>query len=185
MLGLRPTKELEPIWCEETTDALDSKKFTADCGPTRGATQIAEIPPLKDNLLGTLEWDDNFNWYRGKIYVADTSFDISLSPHEGTDASTALSRAKQIVRAFENYQTMAAEYAVDCLLDLKNDVWLEDGEEAVSADEFKAKMTLEALTIEADGSVTFWHHDGDLFWGHSIEVCVDSNDQCTSADIPG
>lgn len=80
---------------------------------------------------------------------------------------------------------MAADYAVDGLLELKNDTWLEDGETELSADEFKAKMVLEAITVEADGDVTFWHHDGGLFWGHSIQVCIDANDKCTSTDIPG
>lgn len=156
-----------------------------DYGPIPEPKQPSETPPLIDGLLGTLAWDDNLNWYRGEVRLANTSFKVSLTPDEGTDASNALSRAKQIIEDLEQYQQMAADYAVHGLLELKNDIWLEEGGEKVSADEFKAKMMLEAITVEADSNVTFWHNDGDLFWGHSIQVCIDENDKCISTDIPG
>ncbi len=117
--------------------------------------------------------------------MANTSFDLSLNPEEGTDASSAVSRAKQIVQNFERYRELAADYAVDGLLELKNDTWLQEGEKEVTAEEFKARMQLEEITVEPDGDVTSWHRAGDLFWGHSIQVCIDDEDKCTSTDIPG
>lgn len=156
-----------------------------DYGPVPETRSPSGTPPLIDELLGTLEWDDNLNWYHGQVNVAGASFDLSLNPNEGTDVSTALSRAKQIIGDFERYRQVVTDYAVEGLLDLKNEVWLHEDEDEVSADEFKSKMTLEAITVESDGGVTFWHRDGDLFWGHSIQVCIDSNDKCSSTDIPG
>ena len=169
----------------EMSEMYSIKTLVRDSGPVPEPKKPSGTPPLVDELLGTLAWDDNLNWYRGEVRAAGASFELSLHPDEGTDASGALSRAKQIVKEYERYRTMAADYAVDGLLGLKNDTWLEDGEKELSADEFKAKMVLEAITVEADGDVTFWHHDGDLFWGHSIQVCIDAMDKCTSTDIPG
>jgi len=31
-------------------------------------------------------------------------------------------------------------------------------------------MELQSISILPNGSFVFWHKDGDLFWGHSIEV---------------
>lgn len=142
----------------------------------------SEKSPLVDPLLGTLEWDDTINWYCGEVQVATASFDLILNADE---VPSALLRAKQIVENFEQYRKMIAEYAVEGLLELKNDVWLGEDEKEFSAEEFKAKMTLKTITVESDGDVIFWHHDGDLFWGHSIMVCIDASDNCTDIDIPG
>lgn len=170
---------------DDISDEYAIETLVRDHGPIPAQRQPSGTPPLVDDLLGTLEWDDNLNWYRGHLKILQFSFDLSLRPDQGTDASNALSRAKQIVRNFDGYRQLAANFAVAGLLDLKNDIWLHEGENEISAGEFIAKMTLEAITVECDGDVAFWHHDGDLFWGHSIQVCIDANDKCTSTDIPG
>lgn len=169
----------------EISDAYSIKTLARDHGPVPESKQPSGTPPIVDDLLGTLQWDDNLNWYRGEVRVANASFDLSLDPVEETDASGALSRAKQIVEDFERFRKMAADYAVDGLLQLKNDTWLDEAEQQITADEFRARMKLEAISVEADDGVTFWHHDGDLFWGHSIQVCIDASDNCTGTDIPG
>ncbi len=94
-------------------------------------------------------------------------------------------RAKEIALAFSRYRAMAADFAVNDLLDLKNSNWLGDGETEVTAEQFNSKMKLTSITVDPDRAVTFWHSDGDLFFGHSIQVCIDSKNRCTSTDIPG
>ncbi|MBM79439.1 MAG: hypothetical protein CMJ78_02445 [Planctomycetaceae bacterium] len=170
---------------DNISDDYSIKTLVRDHGPVPEQKQPSGTPPLVDDLIGTLRWDDNLNWYRGQVRVGDVTFEIKLNPDEGIDASSALMRVKQIVEDFERYQQLAADYAIDGLLELKNDTWLDEGEEEVSSEFFKAKMTLQAITVEADGEVTFWHHDGGLFFGHSIQVCIDANDKCTNTDIPG
>lgn len=156
-----------------------------DTGPVPESQRPAGIPTLKDEQLGELEWDNNLRWYRGRLQIADLSFRLSLNPEEGTDVTHALLRAKQVVGDFARYRAMAAEYAVSELLDLKNSTWLDDDERPITAEEFKARMRLESITVESDSSTTFWHDDGDLFYGHSIQVSIDADDHCTGVDIPG
>jgi hypothetical protein len=56
------------------------------------------------------------------------------------------------------------------LLEVKNGSWLNEGELPMSEAQFMRKMKLESITVEEDGSFDFWFEDGDIFWGHSIEV---------------
>ena len=46
-------------------------------------------------------------------------------------------------------------------------------------------MTIESVTVYSDGEFEFWHSDGDLFWGHSIQVSGNLSDGLTDIDTPG
>jgi hypothetical protein len=62
---------------------------------------------------------------------------------------------------------------------------LDEDEIELTADQFKGRMTLESITVHPNGSFTFWHNDGDMFWGHSIEVSGSLTKGLRRADIPG
>lgn len=55
----------------------------------------------------------------------------------------------------------------------------------MTAEQFKARMKLEGITPHPDGPFDFWHDDGDLFWGHSIQISGNLSEGPTHADIPG
>lgn len=44
-------------------------------------------------------------------------------------------------------------------------------------------MRLVAANLGSD--VTFYYQNGDLFWGHTIELRLDAADNFIHADIPG
>ena len=46
-------------------------------------------------------------------------------------------------------------------------------------------MKLESISVRNNGSFDFWHNDGDLFWGHSIQISGNLTDGPKRADIPG
>ena len=46
-------------------------------------------------------------------------------------------------------------------------------------------MELDCISINEGGAFTFWHRDGNMFWGHSIEVRSDLSNGPTGADIVG
>lgn len=63
-------------------------------------------------------------------------------------------------------------------------VWRED--DPVLADtEWKARLTLEALSVTASGRFTATFADGDLFWGHAIEVSGSLTEGATDAVMIG
>jgi hypothetical protein len=46
-------------------------------------------------------------------------------------------------------------------------------------------MRLDCISADEDGSFTFWHNDGGMFWGHCIEIRGTLSDGPKLADIPG
>jgi hypothetical protein len=74
---------------------------------------------------------------------------------------------------------------VEKLLPLKNDSWLGENERELTPADFKKKMKLQSINVAGDGSFEFWHDDGDLFWGHSIQIRGKLKDGLVDADIPG
>lgn len=46
-------------------------------------------------------------------------------------------------------------------------------------------MKLESISIQPNGEFEFWHNDGDLFYGHSIQISGSLEKGLTHSDIPG
>jgi hypothetical protein len=140
---------------------------------------------LSDPFLGRLRHDKTVNWYEGVFTVGDSPVAISLEVDEQGDVAPALNRAREVLEDIERHARGARDYAVEQLLDLKNESWLDEDEEPVTPEQFRARMELKGLVFSPAGEVTFSHRDGDLFYGHSIRISMDGTDRFIDADIPG
>ena len=102
------------------------------------------------------------------------------------DNKAELKKVKDIFSNIEiiDFIEKAKEYTVKKLLKLKNDLWLEEDEKEVTKKEFKARMKFTSLYVFSE-SANFYFDDGDLFWGHTIEVNVNQNLEFTDANIVG
>jgi len=154
-------------------------------GPVPESRKASGTPPLDDELLGHLVWDDNVSWYSGKVASGGIVVEVSLTGDNYGSVEIALARARSVVQNIRHYVELARKHAVDNLLDLKNDNWLEEDEEPLTPGSFMDRMTLQSMVFSSDGSVRFYHHDGNLFYGHCIEIGIDVHDNCVGADIPG
>jgi hypothetical protein len=141
--------------------------------------------PIDDEVLGHLVYNEGFNWYESDLYKDGLPLAVKIEAGEDGNVSTAFERAKLIFSNFDHYAEAAKTHAVDQLLTLKNDSWLDEDEDPVNPNRFKARMTLEELFFSRDGDVIFYHDDGDLFWGHAIEIGMNGADVFDHADIPG
>lgn len=155
-----------------------------DHGPVPETRKPSGTPPIEDDVLGTLTWDDNLNWFSGKFTDGRVTFEIFLKPDDTGSIAFALERARHVVQKRDEYIQLAKSLAAENLLDLANE-WNEDDEHPLTAEDFMLRITLESMVFAADGGLTFYHNDGDMFWGHSVQLCIDKNDRYASADIPG
>lgn len=159
-----------------------------DSADTELHSQLAELQKPAthtDERFGTLTFDRRVSWYSGTARWCGQSIDLNVNVEDNDEPSPALKVAYALWDNESNWQQRVADYAVKELLPLKNDNWLSDDETEFTSEQFKSKITLESISVYADGDFEFWHDDGDLFWGHSIQVSGNLSDGLTGADIPG
>ena len=156
---------------------------------TEGLTDIAEILAkpvvLTTERFGDLTLDRSIDWFEGEVEWNGESIRINFHTDETQDISTGLKVAERLWDEQQYWKQKVDDYAVQELLPLKNDNWLEDSESPLTPDQFKSRMTLQSISILPDGEFEFWHDDGDLFWGHSIQISGSLDEGLTQADIPG
>ncbi len=137
------------------------------------------------SALGRLRYERAYGRYVGRAAWSGKEVKINLHCADPAHTNSVLQVASSLFNAQSEWSRRVQEFAVEKLLRLKNEAWISEGEERVSAEDFRSRMTLTSITIEETGRFTFWHHDGDLFWGHAIQVSGDITNGPTRADIPG
>lgn len=146
--------------------------------------ELSKPVTFEDPVLGTLTLDRSLDWFVGEVAWMGETVRVSVEA-VGDDLPDALRTAHALWNDQTGWQTRVRDYAVEKLLELKNGTWLGEDESPVSPDEFRARMTLESITVDPEGSFSFFHEDGDLFWGHMIEISGNLDDGLRHADIPG
>lgn len=147
------------------------------------ANELQKPITFEDSIFGTFTLDRQVNWFTCNAFWAGEPIELNLS--EAAQSDAALKNAHALWQNQEVWNQRVRDFAVAELLSLKNENWLNEDEEELTPDEFKARMTLEAIKMNADGSFDFWHNDGDLFWGHVIQISGSLSEGLKYADIPG
>lgn len=140
---------------------------------------------IETQLFGILKLDQSIGWFSGKGNWNGINIELSFPIDENRKITKGLEMAEAMWKDQKKWKEKVDDFAVEKLLNLKNESWLDEDEKELTAEEFKSKMKLESITFESDGSFDFWHNDGDLFWGHAIQISGNLNDGLTDADIPG
>lgn len=147
--------------------------------------QLQKPMTHQNGLFGTFTLDRRLSWYTTGTSWNGEPVDLNLSVESPEELDAALQAAHALWDDEAAWNHRIQGYAVQELLPLKNESWLDEDEVELTAEQFKSRMTLEAVTVYPDGSFEFWHDDGDLFWGHSIQISGSLSEGPTDADIPG
>lgn len=207
LLRLRGTREALQSWqsflassacvqvqarlSEENELGMPQAWLEAAGGPSEDAELLAireallQPVRIEDPVLGVLTLDRALDWYEGEISWCDHRVRLTVSPSSTEHPEAAMQVARELLADAERWRTRVEDYAVAALLSLKNDTWLGDEEIPFDAPTFKSRMRLTSIGVSEGGGFSFWHDDGDLFWGHSILVTGDLASGPTDADIPG
>lgn len=148
-------------------------------------SQFRQPVEIVDPVLGRLVLNKSINWFEGKITWLGKRVDVAVSVDDAGNPTDSLRTAKSLLEGMEQWAIKVNEYAAGELLELKNDNWLGEDENPISKGEFISRMQLNSITTYPDGDFDFWHYDGDLFWGHSIQVSGSLSEGLTHADIAG
>lgn len=135
--------------------------------------------------FGDLTLNRYVNWFEGDVAWNGQQIRLSLDTDETNEVSAGLQIAEALCDAQLDWKQKVEALAIHELLPLKNDGWLQDGEEPLTAGQFLLRMVLQSISISIGGTVEFWHDDGDMFWGHSILLSGTLTDGITNATIAG
>lgn len=149
------------------------------------AERVREPVVIPTKQLGDLTLNPGIGRFEGKTKWNRKTLHVSVEQGPGDGIEDALKTAKALWSDQRGWKHKIDDFAVEKLLPLKNDDWLEEGEPIVTPKAFKARMTLQTICVSREGRFEFWHDDGDLFLGHSIQVRGNLRDGPTHADIPG
>lgn len=172
-----------------TADAelLEILRKTKDDELQQFARKLQEPVTIDDKRFGRFTLERRANWYstRRNLSWGRHKIELTIDAIEPDDWKKAIDVANSLFDEQSEWKQRIEDFAVAKLLPLKNDNWLSDDEVEVTARQFVSRMALESITIRPDGTFEFWHNDGDLFWGHSIQISGDIKSGPTQADIPG
>ena len=138
----------------------------------------------RDPVFGELRYEPEHGSYRAQMLVAGAQVDVELKAPKHEAPERFLESAQRAWPAVISSVDAARAYACEMLLALKNDSWLQEGENPVTPEAFVARLKLDGITLRDDGS-TYWFLDGDLFWGHYIDVWRNSDGTFGGADLAG
>ncbi len=140
---------------------------------------------FKDTVLGEFIFDRKYGWYTSKVNWNGKTIELNINVEEPNDLQAGLILAHSLFENVTSWSQRISNYAVQELLPLKNDTWLEDDELELTSEDFLKRMKLESISLYLDGEFEFWHDDGDLFYGHSIQISGNIEEGPKSAKIPG
>ena len=171
-------KALQNIWSNFTMEELSSAFRQA---PTVVLDEIK-----KENTPNTVTIKNFGKFIYNKKLNAYKLFKEEIEYYFSADNKEELKKVKNIFSNIEltKFIGKAKEYTVNKLLELKNDLWLEEDEKKVTKKDFKDRMKFTSLYVFSE-SANFYLDDGDLFWGHTIEVTINQNLEFSAANIVG
>jgi hypothetical protein len=158
---------------------------TSDTALNDHTEQLQRAVTFEDPVFGTFTLDRRIDWFTAEVVWDGRPVSLNLSAREPAEVQRALKATRALWQSQSVWNRRIRDYAVQELLPLKNESWLDEDEAELTPDEFQDRMTLESVTVNPNGSFDFWHNDGDLFWGHSIQICGSISEGPTHADIPG
>ena len=150
------------------------------------AAELQKPVTVEHEALGTFTLDRRIDAWRGKARWRGDEVDLDLNVDEdgeGVDRPAAV--AAELLADQASWQVKIDAALSAELLALKNDSWLEDGESALTEEQFLQRIQAEALHVYPDGDFELYYDDGDLFWGHCITVSGSLEGGVAEAKIQG
>ncbi len=147
-------------------------------------------PISMENELGSFVLDREFSWFEGIVNWngAEANVYLETDEEDGDTAEQAMKVLKRIVDNLVDNDTKYREFAAQELTELANE-WMNESDEVdaeeITQETFAKRMEISEITVSPDGSLSLLYHDDDMFWGHVIEIEVESNGEITSANIAG
>ena len=151
-------------------------------------------PKAKDRVItlpsiGELKYNEELEWYEGDIEINNILAGLSINYTTPKKFEKLISF---VTTQFKNkfYDKILLEMEGE-MIALKNDTWLGENEETgkeelpITAKEFRIRISIESMVFHEDGSSTIYCNEGDVFWGHLIEINIDKKGNYKNSNLAG
>ncbi|VTR99857.1 DUF2262 domain-containing protein [Tuwongella immobilis] len=146
---------------------------------------------LIDPELGTLDWDDQLQYWRNEDFPLSERGTISLSLSPSSDDDHAPPRCESLLALLRSSIAWVRRHEPDLrlavalrMIDLYNETWREDEFDPtpINAETFADRIHLTSLDVDAEGELTLYFDDGDIemFGGHSIVATLSTDHKLTT-----
>lgn len=149
------------------------------------ASELQKPVTFRDSVFGKFTLDRRFESFDAKVRWKDVRVQLDIDAAESRIVPGSLKTAHILWKSQERWNRRIEECAVHDLLPLKNGGWRDENEPDLTADQFKKRMKLFAVSAHADGSFSFSYDDRHMFFGHLIIVRGSLSEGPTSASIEG
>lgn len=132
---------------------------------------------IYNHFFGQLMFNSELNWY-----------EVSKDGIEFSFTNTAL---ETLTNNFEKIEKLIPKLIdienqmIEEMLAIKNESWLEEGDNELSKDEFQKEIKLYGVNTYEDGSAEIYYKANDLFWGHEIQTSINNEQKYESSTIVG
>ena len=148
-------------------------------------------PVTIESDMGIFNLNRQYSCFECEVDWNGADVSVFLETDEDCDetALTAMAAFLRCAKDKNGFDQRNREFAAQKLLTLANE-WMENDEIEEKSDEitkemFIDKIEMSEITVNSDGSITLFYYDGDMFWGHSIEIDIDENGNYDNAHIVG
>ncbi len=141
---------------------------TSDDELNQSLIELQKPVTYQDSELGIFTLDRDHDVFMAETLWGSQKIELTLVVGEVEEIQELLSTAHQLWKRQVEWNQRILDYAVQEMLPIKNDSWLDDGEQKLSAKDFLSKMNLEGIVVSSNDSFEFWFDDGEMFGYHMI-----------------
>jgi hypothetical protein len=140
---------------------------------------------LAHPLFGQLTFNRGHDSFQATLALAGQPIEVSIRAYDEAPDPAVLVIAERFWKDQAHWDHRLREFAAAQLIDLKNDSWLQEDEHPLTDAEFIKKLTPNSMGFDPPDRFTIYYNDGDIFWGHAIEIRGTLSKGPQSANIAG
>jgi hypothetical protein len=144
--------------------------------------RLREPVVVSTACFGDLVLNRELGWFEGRAKWNYKEIMLNLDPDEDGNIAGAIKTAESLWSDQVARKQKVDEFAVKNLLELKNEVWLGEGEQELTEVGFKEQMILQSIHVAGDGWFEFWD-DGGMFGNHAIHLRGTLKEGITDAEV--
>ena len=128
---------------------------------------------LTHPVFGDLQWQEKFSWWFTQIFLeSGKRLDVIIDPSDGEPTEYVERVSQFYCRVMDSERDILREVIKQRLLFLY-DVWRQEGDPELTAEELQDQLNLTCVRIETDSPIiTLGYELGDFFGGHTVDVKV-------------